>query len=112
MVGNTLNGKAVKDRQMDSAQLTFSGNELLMEPGDGSQRERHKLKPEAGSDPPTFSSERIEPANRPQSGWTIYEVKGDRLCIAFFDALKGRPQSFEPQPRPIVIELKRVAPHP
>ena len=109
VVGNSLNGKPVKDRQADNSQLTFCGDELLMEPGDGSQRERHKLKPEAGSNPPAFSSERIEPADRPQSGWTIYEVKGDRLRIGFFDALKGRPKSFDPQPKLIVLELKKVA---
>jgi len=108
VVGAKVNGKPVEDRQISGSKLTFSGDMLLMEPGDGSQRERHKIKLEAGSDPPAYYSERVEPANRPQTGWTIFEVKEDRLQIAFFDALKGRPKSFEPQPKLLMLELKKV----
>jgi uncharacterized protein (TIGR03067 family) len=108
VVGATINGKPLKDRQISDLKLTFSGDSLLMEPGDSSQRERHKIKVEAGSDPPAYHSERVEPANRPQTGWTIFEVKGDRLRIAFFDALRGRPKSFEPQPKLLVLDLKKV----
>jgi uncharacterized protein (TIGR03067 family) len=108
VVGAKVNGKAVEDRQISGSKLTFSDDMLLMEPGDGSQSERHKIKLEAGSDPPAYYSERVEPVNRPQSGWTIFEVKGDRLRIAFFDALKGRPKSFEPQPKLLMLDLKKV----
>jgi uncharacterized protein (TIGR03067 family) len=108
VVSASVNGKPLDDRQISGSKLTFSDDSLLMEPGDGSERERHKIKLEAGSDPPAYYSERIEPANRPQTGWTIFEVKGDRLRMAFFDALKGRPSSFGPQPKLLVLDLKKV----
>lgn len=108
VTGITVNGRTAKDPQQSNSTLTFRGDELLVEPGDGSQGERFKIKPEAGSEPQAFHVDRIEPVNRPQSGWEIYELKGDRLRIAFFDAFKGRPTSFDPQPKLIVIELKKV----
>jgi uncharacterized protein (TIGR03067 family) len=108
VVGAKVNGKAVEDRQISGLKLTFGDDSLLMEPGDSSQRERHKIKLEAGSEPSAYYSERVEPANRPQTGWTIFEVKGDRLRMAFFDALKGRPKSFDPQPKLLVLDLKKV----
>jgi len=104
-----VNGKPAKDPQQSNGTLTFSGGELVMEPGDGSQKERFKVRLEAGSVPPALHVDRIEPANRPQSGWQLYEVKDGRLRIAFFDALQGRPTSFEPQPKLIVLELKKAA---
>lgn len=104
----TFNGKDVNDRQLSNGRLTFHNDELIMESGDGSPRERFKIKLEANSSPRAFHATRIEPANRPQEGWHIYEFKDGRLRMAFYDALRGRPRSFDPQPELIVIELEKV----
>ncbi len=108
VVGATVDANPINDPQITGAKLTFSGDSLLMEPGDGSQDERHRIKLDADSDPLSYHSERVQPADRPQNGWTIFEVKGDRLRMAFFDALRGRPKSFEPQPKLVVLELRKV----
>ncbi len=106
----TINGKPLRDRQITGARLTFREDELITVPGDGSQRERCKLEFEQDSDPLTYHSTRIEPVGRPQTGWTIYEVDDDRLRLGFFDALRGRPRSFDPQEKLIVLELEKVPP--
>ena len=105
----TVEGKVAKDRQIDASLLTFSGDQLFMKPGDGSQSERFTMLAEPDSKPAAIHVTRTEPAGRPQSGWEIYEVKGDRLRLAFFDALKGRPTSFDPLPKLMVLELERVS---
>lgn len=104
----TMSGKATSDRQIDGSTLTFRGNELVWQSGkDENDRERHVLKVEAGSRPKAFFADRVEPA-RPQSGWMIFEREGDRLRIAFYDAVKGRPKSFEPDEKLIVLELSKA----
>ncbi len=108
VVKTTMSGKPITDKQITDSQMTFKSGELTWESGDGSGRERFEIEPEAGTDPPAFHVNRVEPANRPQSGRLIYELQDDRLRIAFFDALQGRPVSFQPAPELIVIELEKI----
>lgn len=109
VASSTMDGKPFVDRETSELQLTLSRDEMVLDGGDGSKRERFRVKPEAGSTPQALHITRIEPPNPPQSGWLLYELKGDRLRVAFFDALKGRPPSFEPLPKLIVLELEKIA---
>ena len=104
----TINGKEVEDPQITKSQLEFSGDELVMKPGDGTTRERFTIKPEADSKPAAIYVTRTEPADRPQEGWEIFELKEGRLRMAFYDALIERPKSFDPKPKLIVLELEKV----
>ena len=101
----TLNGRAVKDRGLSAARLTFRENELVMDGGEG--KERHTIRLDTKAEPRAFFTTRVEPA-REQSGWMIYAFDGDKLRIGFNDALVGRPGSFEPAEKLIVIELERA----
>jgi RNA polymerase sigma factor (sigma-70 family) len=102
----TMDGKAVQDRALSGAKFTFDSNQLDIDAGKG--RERHVFALDTASKPRAFLTNRIIP-NRRQSGWMIYELKGEGLRIAFNDALIGRPESFEPRPKLLVIELEREA---
>jgi uncharacterized protein (TIGR03067 family) len=104
----TVNGQQIDDRQIVKSEFTLSDDELVVKPGDGSTREVFKIKPEANSTPAAIQVTRTEPANKPQQGWQIYEVKDGRLRIAFYDALRERPKSFDPQPKMIVLELEKL----
>ena len=51
----------------------------------------------------------VEPANE-GSGWMLFSREGESLKIAFYDNLKGRPESFElrglrSEPELIVVTL-------
>ncbi len=100
----TVNGKEVTDRGLSGGTFTFQNSELIQEGGE--PRERFVLEPAPGAEPKAFKATRVEP-KRPQSGWMIYALEGDKLKIAFNDALRGRPESFEPRPKLIVLELSR-----
>jgi uncharacterized protein (TIGR03067 family) len=100
----TISGKEIEDRGLNGSTWTFRGDELTMDGHEG--KERHTLKLDTASEPRSMFTNRVEPA-RPQSGWMIYELKGDRLKIGFMDALKGKPESFEPREKLIIIELVR-----
>ena len=104
----TMNGKPIEDRQASNSQLTFSDDELRWKSDDGSDLERFKLKPEADARPPAIHLSRVEPANRPQTGWMIYEFTEGHLRLCYFDALQGRPTSFEPQEKLTVLELEKA----
>lgn len=103
-----LNGQDVDDPQLRNAELTFEKDDLFIEPGDGSTKERFVLKPEADSSPAAFFATRIEPANRKQTGWMLYELKDGRLRIALSDHLGERPKSFDPAPKLMILELEKV----
>jgi uncharacterized protein (TIGR03067 family) len=101
-----MNGQEIKDRGLSGATFTFRGAELTMDGNEG--QERHTFKLDTASVPKAMFTDRVEPA-RPQSGWMIYELDGDRLKIGFNDTLQGRPIGFAPSPKLIVLELKRKA---
>jgi uncharacterized protein (TIGR03067 family) len=104
-----MDGKEIKDRGLSDATATFKGSALVWEGGE--PRERFSLECDPGATPKAFKATRVEPA-RARSGWMIYSLEGGKLKLAFYDALKGRPEGFEPRPNLIVLELspKTVAP--
>jgi uncharacterized protein (TIGR03067 family) len=102
----TEDGKEIEDRGLSGAKVTFGENELVWEGGEG--KERHTFKLDIKSEPRAMFTTRVEPA-RQQSGWMIYAWNGDKLRIGFNDALIGRPVSFEPRKKLIVVELERAS---
>jgi uncharacterized protein (TIGR03067 family) len=100
----TMNDREIKDRGLSGSTFTFRGDELTMDGHEG--KERHTFKLDTASAPKAMFTNRVEPA-RPQSGWMIYELRGDQLTIGFNDALQGRPERFAPRRKLIVIELVR-----
>lgn len=100
----TLNGRPIQERGLSGARFAFDSNGLDIDGGEG--RERHVFALDTTSNPRAFLVNRITP-NRRQSGWMIYERKGEGLRIAFNDAFQGRPESFEPRPNLLVLELER-----
>lgn len=107
-----LNGRDHDDRQFQNGQLTFTERELLFEPGDGSAVERFKIEPQLGSSPSALLLTRIvsEAPDDPdaQQGWMIYEVDGLRLRIAMYEYMHDIPESFQPTPHVIVLELEKA----
>jgi uncharacterized protein (TIGR03067 family) len=100
----TMGGRAISDRGLDGARLTFRGDELTWEGHE--PKERHTFRLDTDSVPKAMFTDRVDPA-RPQSGWMIYELNGDRVKIGFNDALRGKPENFAPRPKLIVLELIR-----
>jgi uncharacterized protein (TIGR03067 family) len=104
-----MNGRAINDPESNGSKLSFRGDELIMQPGRGN-RERHVIdEVDTTVNPRAFCTRRVEPA-REQTGWMIYALKGEQLKIAFFDALKARPDTFEPREDLIILELKKEMP--
>ena len=75
------------------------------------QRPREHSPPSGNraADPKAFHATRVEPKSPEQSGWMIYALTGDALQIGFYDALKARPEGFEPREELVVLELSRAA---
>jgi uncharacterized protein (TIGR03067 family) len=91
-----MNGKP--GREMLESQWKFQGNELVLNiPEKGTARFTIRLDPK--SEPKAIQLTAIEPANA-TSGWMLFSRDGNKLKIAFYDNLEGRPEAFEPrQPR-------------
>jgi len=119
----TMNGKVLADRERDDldensmmddelmqAAWEFKGNELtfgVVGPLGERSAERSKILIDPESKPRALLVIRVHPRN-PQAGWVIYAVENQRLTVAFYDAMKGRPTSFEPRgDELIVLELSR-----
>ena len=100
----TMGGKEEAEHGLNGTTMTFRRDELAVDSHDG--KERHTFKLDTSSDPRAMFTDRIEP-DRPQSGWMIYELKGNRLKIGFNDALIGKPEGFAPRAKLIVLELER-----
>jgi len=104
----TMNGKESRDPSLLEATWSFQGNELVLQsPQKG--KVRFTLKRDAKAEPKAFHLTSVEPANE-ASGWMLFSREGDRLKIAFYDNLQGRPESFEPhalraEPELIVVTL-------
>jgi len=101
----TMNGKESRDASLMEGIWTFKGNELVLQ----SRQEgkvRFTLKMDAKAEPRAFHLTAVEPATE-ASGWMLFLREGENLKIAFYDNLKGRPESFEPRgPRsepPLVV---------
>jgi len=108
VVSATMNGKAARDASLLEGHWTFKGNELnLQSPKEGTAR--FTLKLDAKAQPNAFQLMPVEPAVE-ASGWMLYSREGEKLKVAFYDNLQGRPESFEPrsprsEPELIVVTL-------
>ena len=90
-----MNGKESHDASLLDGTWTFQGNELVLQsPQKG--KVRFTLKMDSKAKPKAFHVTSVEPANE-GSGWMLFSREGDSLRIAFYDNLKGRPESFEPR---------------
>jgi len=104
----TMNGKESRDPSLLEATWSFQGSELVIQsPQKG--KARFTLKLDAKAEPKAFHLTSVEPANE-ASGWMLFSREGDRLKIALYDNLQGRPESFEPlgprsEPKLIVVTL-------
>jgi uncharacterized protein (TIGR03067 family) len=104
-----LEGKSLQDNELTGSKFIFRKGVLVIHPGNGKEREEFTIRPEPDAQPSAFHATRIHPPNRPkQKGWFIYKREDDTLRIAFTDALRSRPVSFEPAPKLLVISLKRI----
>ncbi|HKS36332.1 MAG TPA: TIGR03067 domain-containing protein [Verrucomicrobiae bacterium] len=93
VVKATTNGKENRDPSLLGGNWTFKGNELALQSRqEGKARFTLKMDPKA--EPKAFHLTPVEPANE-ASGWMLFSREGERLKIAFYDNLKGRPESFE-----------------
>ena len=103
-----MNGKESRDASLLDGTWTFRGNELVLQsPQKG--KVRFTLKMDSKANPKAFHLTSAEPANE-GSGWMLFSREGDRLKIALYDNLEGRPESFEPrgpraEPELIVVTL-------
>jgi len=95
VVKATMNGKESRDASLLEGNWTFKGNELFLQSRQEGKA-RFTLKMDAKAEPKAFHLTPVEPANE-ASGWMLFSREGDSLKIAFFDNLKGRPESFEPR---------------
>jgi uncharacterized protein (TIGR03067 family) len=108
VVKATMNGKESRDASLLDGTWTFLGNELVLQsPQKG--KVRFTLKMDSKAKPKAFHLTAVEPASE-GSGWMLFSREGDRLKIALYDNLKGRPESFEPrtprsEPELIVVTL-------
>ena len=104
----TMNGKESRDPSLLEATWSFQGSELVLQsPQKG--KARFTLRLDAKAEPKAFHLTSVEPANE-ATGWMLFSREGDRLKIALYDNLKGRPESFEPrgprsEPELIVVTL-------
>jgi len=103
-----LSGKESRDPSLLEANWTFKGNELILQSRQKGTA-RFALKMDAKAEPKAFHLTAIEPANE-GAGWILYSRDGENLKIAFYDNLKGRPESFQPrephsEPELIVVTL-------
>ena len=95
----TMNGNENGDAALLEGNWTFKGNELILQSRQKGTV-RFTLKMDSKAAPKAFHLTAVEPANE-GSGWMLFSREGERLKIAFYDNLKGRPESFEPRgPRP------------
>jgi uncharacterized protein (TIGR03067 family) len=103
----TMNGRP--RRELLESQWKFQGNELVLTmPEKGTARFAIRFDPK--SEPKALQLTAIEPANS-TSGWILFARDGNKLKIAFFDNLEGRPEAFEPRgpgtkPELIVVTLQ------
>jgi len=104
----TMNGRESRDASLLEGNWSFKGNELILQsPQKG--KARFTLKMDSKGAPKVFHLTAVEPANE-GSGWMLFSREGKSLKIAFYDNLKGRPESFEPrtsrsEPELIVVTL-------
>jgi len=104
----TMNGKESRDASLLEGNWTFKGTELTLQSRQKGTA-RFALKMDAKAEPKAFHLTAVEPANE-GFGWMLFSREGESLRIAFYDNLKGRPESFEPrgprsEPDLIVVTL-------
>jgi uncharacterized protein (TIGR03067 family) len=104
VMNSTMNGQ-LGDQKLTGSTWTFRGGELRVENADG-QTGRFAVQAEAGP-PPAIRLEPIAPSKE-RGGWMIYSREGDRLTLAFGDNLTGRPASFAPEAKKVVLKLARA----
>ena len=108
VVQATMNGKESRDASLLEGNWTFQGNELVLESRQKG-KVRFTLRMDAKTAPKAFHLTSVEPANE-ASGWMLFSREREKLKIAFYDNLEGRPESFEPRgpgskPELIVVTL-------
>ena len=110
----TMNGSPSSDPEISGSWWIFQGEQLLIygsDSGDSVGRYRFQIvSDEEGS---ALRVESQPGSERRESGWMIYELKGDELRLAFFDGLRERPEGFEPEsetrePELVVVALTRA----
>src|SRR3954469_20828583 len=102
-VAITVNGKAADDEELRNSIWSFALPRLTVADGKG-QTTKYSCAVDGDSIELT--------AEKGPSGWIKFELRGDKLRIAFFDDLQGKPKSFEPSPgSPPLIVLQLVPAH-
>ena len=100
----TRNSLVVPDAKLAGATWTFDGGTLTATDGTGTTT-RFSL----GTDAAAPGALRLDPVapSREHGGWMLARREGERLVLAFFDGLAGRPESFAPEPKKVLLVLSR-----
>lgn len=104
-VSMLANGQARDDHELIGSIWTFDRPRLIVQDGTGHQT-IYNFTDESG-----FLSLMMASG---QEGWMKYELGEEGLRLAFFDGLKGKPESFEPQPErsdPMLVVVRLVPAH-
>lgn len=104
VINATMNGRLAGDSNLTSSTWTFQDDELTLRAGSG-EPARFALAMEGGS-PRAFRLEPIAPSKQ-GGGWMIFARDGERLTLAFGENLQGRPETFDPAPKKVVLKLAR-----
>lgn len=99
-----FNGQPVPDRKFSSGTWTFSSGALSATNGEGTAA-RFTL----AADPAAPDAFRIDPVppSTERAISMLFRLEGDRLTIAFFDGVSGRPVNFEPERKKMVLEFSK-----
>lgn len=101
--GATLNGEVVQDRKFLEGKWAFHAGEVEATNGIGETgRFTVATQPDA---PGAFRLAPIPPSPE-KPVWMLFRRDGNRLTLAFFDGLPGRPSDFVPERKKVVVELE------
>lgn len=92
-----------EDHQMVGSVWVFQGTTLHAQiPQKGNAQ--YRITPDSNTSPKAL---KLTPVGSPAEagGWMIFSRQHDRLKLAFFDNLQGRPQGFQPQQNLAVLTL-------
>jgi hypothetical protein len=97
------NGKASDDRELIGSIWTFDPPRLIVRDGTGHETAYNCV----------VQGEYLALTTpRGEDGWMKYEVDAEGLRLGFYDGLKGKPTSFEAEPRrndPLLVVVRLVA---
>jgi len=95
----TANGKPREDPEISGSIWTFELPRLIIKDGAG-KTTTYSCGVEDGY------LALITPAG--EEGWIKFDRDAEGLRLAFFDDLKGKPKSFDPQPGPLLVVVRLV----